>query len=162
MTSPSTPPLTIMFWPESAYGPTNQCIGLAAILRDRGHTIVFAAESSWAGKLAPFGFIEELVDLAEPAAEGDRIPEEDAGKFWTDFIAETAPEFRKPTFDQLETFIRPTFQALIDGAKYCEPRLRAIIAEHRPDVIVEDNVVIFPALLTAGAALRPHRVLQPA
>ena len=39
-------PLTIMFWPESAYGPTNQCIGLAAILRDRGHTIVFAAESS--------------------------------------------------------------------------------------------------------------------
>ncbi len=60
-------PLTIMFWPESAYGPTNQCIGLAAILRDRGHTIVFAAESSWAGKLAPLGFIEELVDLAEPA-----------------------------------------------------------------------------------------------
>ena len=65
-------PLTIMFWPESAYGPTNQCIGLAAILRDRGHTIVFAAESSWAGKLAPFGFIEELVDLAEPAQDADR------------------------------------------------------------------------------------------
>ena len=87
-----------MFWPESAYGPTNQCIGLAAILRDRGHTIVFAAESSWAGKLAAFGFIEELVDLAEPA-EG--AGEEDAGKFWTDFIAETAPEFRKPTIEQL-------------------------------------------------------------
>ncbi len=42
--------LTIMFWPESAYGPTNQCIGLAAILRERGHRIVFAAESSWAGQ----------------------------------------------------------------------------------------------------------------
>ncbi|BBY63636.1 hypothetical protein MHEL_18790 [Mycolicibacterium helvum] len=59
--------LTTMFWPESAYGPINQCIGLAAILRDRGHRIVFAAESSWAGKLVPFGFVEELVDLAEPA-----------------------------------------------------------------------------------------------
>jgi MGT family glycosyltransferase len=141
-------PLTIMFWPESAYGPTNQCIGLAALLRDRGHTIVFAAESSWAGKLAPFGFIEELVDLAEPA-EG--AADEDAGKFWTDFIAETAPEFRKPTVDQLESFIAPTYQALIDGAKYCEPRLRDIIARHRPDVIVEDNVVLFPALTTSGA-----------
>src|SRR5689334_1223558 len=142
-------PLTIMFWPESAYGPTNQCIGLAAILRDRGHTIVFAAESSWAGKLAPLGFVEELVDLAEPepAADGDA----DAGKFWTDFIAETAPEFRKPTVEQLESFVAPTYQALIDGAKYCEPRLREIIATHRPDVIVEDNVVIFPALTTAGA-----------
>jgi MGT family glycosyltransferase len=142
------PPLTIMFWPESAYGPTNQCIGLAAILRDRGHTIVFAAESSWAGKLSPFGFVEELVDLAEPA-EG--ASDEDAGAFWTDFIAETAPEFRKPTIEQLESFIQPTYQALIDGAKYCEPRLREIIAKHRPDVIVEDNVVLFPALTTAGA-----------
>jgi hypothetical protein len=142
-------PLTVMFWPESAYGPTNQCIGLAAILRDRGHTIVFAAESSWAGKLAPFGFIEELVDLAEPA-EG--ASDEDAGAFWTDFIAETAPEFRKPTVEQLGSFIQPTYQALIDGAKYCEPRLREIVAKHRPDVIVEDNVVLFPALVTSGAA----------
>jgi MGT family glycosyltransferase len=142
-------PLTVMFWPESAYGPTNQCIGLAAILRDRGHTIVFAAESSWAGKLAPLGFVEELVDLAEPepAADGDA----DAGKFWTDFIAETAPEFRKPTVQQLESFVAPTYQALIDGAKYCEPRLREIIATHRPDVVVEDNVVLFPALVTSGA-----------
>ncbi len=145
---PTPTPLTIMFWPESAYGPTNQCIGLAAILRDRGHRIVFAAERSWAGKLAPFGFVEELVDLAEPDPDAS---EEDAGKFWTDFIAETAPEFRKPTVDQLETFIAPTYQALIDGAKYCEPRLREIIAKHRPDVIVEDNVVLFPALTTSGA-----------
>jgi MGT family glycosyltransferase len=145
---PTPTPLTIMFWPESAYGPTNQCIGLAAILRDRGHTIVFAAESSWAGKLTPFGFVEELVDLAEPAED---TGEEDAGKFWSAFIAETAPEFRKPTIEQLASFIQPTYQALIDGAKYCEPRLREIVATHRPDVIVEDNVVIFPALTTSGA-----------
>jgi MGT family glycosyltransferase len=144
--------LTIMFWPESAYGPTNQCIGLAAILRDRGHTIVFAAESSWAGKLAPFGFTEELVDLAAPpdsSADGD-TGAEDPGAFWTDFIAETAPEFRKPTIAQLETFVAPTYQALIDGAKFCQPRLQQIIDTHRPDVIVEDNVVLFPALVTAG------------
>jgi MGT family glycosyltransferase len=147
MSTPSTP-LTIMFWPESAYGPTNQCIGLAAILRDRGHTIVFAAESSWAGKLAPLGFAEELVDLAAPT---DGAGDQDAGKFWTDFIAETAPEFRKPTIEQLATFIQPTYQALIDGAKYSEPRLREIIATHRPDVVVEDNVVLFPALVTSGA-----------
>lgn len=149
MAETPTTPLTIMFWPESAYGPTNQCIGLAAILRDRGHTIVFAAESSWAGKLAPLGFVEELVDLAEPAPATEG--EADAGKFWTDFIAETAPEFRKPTVDQLESFVAPTYQALIDGAKYCEPRLREIIATHRPDVVVEDNVVLFPALVTSGA-----------
>jgi MGT family glycosyltransferase len=141
--------LTVLFMPESAYGPTNQCIGLGKVLVDRGHHVVFAAESSWAGRLAPFGFVEDLVDLAAPDPDAG---EEAAGQFWIDFINETAPEFAKPTLDQLATFIQPTYQALIDGARYCEPRLRSIIAEHRPDVIVEDNVVSFPALMTSDAA----------
>ncbi|MFT4081888.1 MAG: glycosyltransferase [Nocardioides sp.] len=143
-----TRPLTVLFMPESAYGPTNQCIGVGKVLTDRGHSVVFAAERSWAGKLEPLGFTEDLVDLAEPAPDAGA---EEAGQFWIDFINETAPEFRKPTVDQLGTFIQPTYQALIDGAKYCEPQLREIIARHRPDVIVEDNVVAFPALTTSGA-----------
>jgi|FLOH01.1.fsa_nt_gi MGT family glycosyltransferase len=141
-------PLTFLFWPESAYGPTNQCIGIGKLLLDRGHRVVFAAESSWRGKLEQYGFEEELVDLAEPP-EGDSAGE-DAGAFWKEFIRETSPEFRKPTIQQLTTFVKPTFQALIDGAIYCEPRLREIIAKVKPDVVVEDNVVCFPALVTAG------------
>jgi MGT family glycosyltransferase len=141
--------LTVLFMPESAYGPTNQCIGLGKVLLDRGHRVVFAAERSWAGRLAPYGFVEDLVDLApsDPDA-GD----EAAGQFWIDFINQTAPEFAKPTVEQLATFVQPTYQALIDGATYCEPQLREIIARQRPDVVVEDNVVSFPALMTSGAA----------
>jgi MGT family glycosyltransferase len=141
-------PLTILFMPESAYGPTNQCVGIGKVLLERGHRVVFAAEASWKGKLAPMGFEEDLVDLAPPAEDAD---EQDAGQFWKDFIRDTAPEFRKPTVDQLATFMQPTWQALIDGAIYCEPQLREIIARVQPDVIVEDNVVTFPALLTSGA-----------
>jgi MGT family glycosyltransferase len=140
--------LTVLFLPESAYGPTNQCIGLGNLLIQRGHRVVFASESSWAGRLEPLGFEERLVDLAEP---DPNATDEDAGQFWTDFIAETAPEFRKPTTEQLATFVQPTYQALIDGAMYCEPALKAIIKEIRPDVLVEDNVVLFPALTTSGA-----------
>jgi MGT family glycosyltransferase len=140
--------LTVLFLPESAYGPTNQCIGLGNLLVKRGHRVVFASESSWAGRLEPLGFEERLVDLAEPDPDAT---EEDAGQFWTDFIAETAPEFRKSTTDQLDTFVKPTYQALIDGAMYCEPALKKIIDEVRPDVLVEDNVVLFPALTTSGA-----------
>jgi MGT family glycosyltransferase len=143
-------PLTILFMPESAYGPTNQCVGIGNVLLERGHRVVFAAEASWSGKLAPLGFEEDLVDLAPPEepVEGE---EPDAGKFWKDFIRETAPEFRKPTVAQLATFMQPTWQALIDGAVYCEPQLKQIIERVRPDVIVEDNVVSFPALLTSDA-----------
>src|SRR4029079_17370807 len=60
-------------------------------------------------------------------------------------------ESRRPTVEQLATFMQPTWQALIDGARYCEPQLREIITRQRPDVIVEDNVVAFPALMTSGA-----------
>jgi MGT family glycosyltransferase len=141
-------PLTILFMPESAYGPTNQCVGIGKVLLERGHRVVFAAEASWKGKLAPMGFEEDLVDLAPPAEEAD---DQDAGQFWKDFIRETAPEFRKPTIEQLATFMQPTWQALIDGSVYCEPHLREIIRRVRPDVVVEDNVVAFPALLTSGA-----------
>ncbi len=139
---------TFLFMPESAYGPTNNCIGIGRVLRDRGHRVVFAAEASWAGKLDALGFAEDLVDLAPPP-EGDA--EQDAGQFWTDFITETAPEFRKPTIEQLESFIKPTWQALIDGAKYCQQQHEEIIDRQHPDVIIEDNVNCFPALLTAGA-----------
>jgi UDP:flavonoid glycosyltransferase YjiC (YdhE family) len=56
--------------------------------------------------------------------------------------------FRKPTLEQLGEFIAPTFQALIDGAKYVQPRLTEIIDELQPDTIVEDNVVSFPAIMS--------------
>ncbi|MEU7001443.1 glycosyltransferase [Nonomuraea sp. NPDC046570] len=139
--------LTILFMPESAYGPTNNSIGIGDILRRRGHRVVFAAEASWKGKLEALGFEEDLVDLAPPAEDAE---EQDAGQFWKDFIRETAPEYRKSTLAQLETVTKPIWDSLIDGVKYCEPQLKAIIERVNPDVIVEDNVITFPALLTAG------------
>ncbi|MEV0237072.1 glycosyltransferase [Nonomuraea sp. NPDC050786] len=133
--------------PESAYGPTNNCIGIGDILRRRGHRVVFAAEASWKGKLEALGFEEDLVDLAPPPENAE---EQDPGQFWKDFIRETAPEYRKSTQEQLETVTKPIWVELIDGVKYCEPQLKAIIERVNPDVIVEDNVITFPALLTAG------------
>jgi MGT family glycosyltransferase len=140
-------PLTILFMPESAYGPTNNCIGIGDVLRRRGHRVVFAAEASWRGRLEPLGFTEDLVDLAPPGANA---ASQDAGQFWKDFIRDTAPEFRKPTIEQLDTWIRPVWAELVSGARYCQQQLTEIIERTRPDVIVEDNVVGFPALLTAG------------
>jgi MGT family glycosyltransferase len=141
-----TEPLTILFMPESAYGPTNNCIGIGDVLRRRGHRVVFAAEASWKGKLTALGFEEDLVELAPPPDD-----QQNAGQFWADFIRDTAPEFRKPTIEQLSGFLQPTWQALIDGAMYVEDQLQAILERARPDVIVEDNVVGFAALVTNGA-----------
>jgi MGT family glycosyltransferase len=141
----SETPATIAFFPEGAYGPTNNCVGIGDVLRRRGHRVVFIIEESFAGTLEAQGFEERLMRLTPPP-EVEEVP----GQFWKDFIRDTAPVFRTPTIEQLEGFIAPTFQALLDGAKYVDDRLREIIDDVQPDVIVEDNVVTFPALPASG------------
>jgi MGT family glycosyltransferase len=136
---------TIVFFPEGAYGPTNNCVAIGQVLRDRGHRVVFVLEESFAGNLEAQGFEERLMRLG-PAPE----QEEEPGQFWKDFIRETAPVFRQPTLDQLAAFIAPTFEALCDGARYVDDRLAEIFDELRPDAIVEDNVVCFPAIHASG------------
>ncbi|HEX3630379.1 MAG TPA: nucleotide disphospho-sugar-binding domain-containing protein [Candidatus Dormibacteraeota bacterium] len=102
-------------------------------------------EESFAGTLAGRGFEEQLMRLKpKPAME------EAPGQFWKDFIRQTAPEFRKPTLEQIETLTAPIWAELIDGSKYVNRRLEEIFDTVEPDVIVQDNVVAFPAVLTAG------------
>ena len=136
---------TIVFFPEGAFGPTNNCVGIGQVLRARGHRVVFIVEESFAGRLEAQGFEERLMRLGPPP-ETEEVP----GQFWIDFIRDTAPIFRKPTIEQLGEFIQPTWEALIDGAKHVDGRLREIIDELRAEVIVEDNVVGFPALPASG------------
>ncbi|MGA8217878.1 MAG: nucleotide disphospho-sugar-binding domain-containing protein [Solirubrobacterales bacterium] len=136
---------TVVFFPEGAFGPTNNCIGIGEVLRHRGHRVVFVIEESFAGTLEEKGFEESLMRLAPPPEV-----EEEPGQFWKDFIRETAPVFRKSTFDQLGEFIAPTWEALLDGARYVDERLAEIFEEVKPDVIVEDNVCSFPAIPASG------------
>ncbi len=137
--------MTVVFFPEGAFGPTNNCVGIAQALQRRGARAVFVVEESFAGTLAAQGFEERLVRLKPAPA----LPEE-PGQFWKDFIRETAPELRRPPIEQLAGLVRPIWAELIEGARFAEERLGQIFAELRPAVIVEDNVVAFPAVLRAG------------
>ena len=67
---------TIVFFPEGAYGPTNNCVGIGDVLRRRGHRVVFVIEESFKGTLEAKGFEERLLRL-QPATDA----EEDPGQF---------------------------------------------------------------------------------
>ena len=154
---------TVVFFPEGAYGPTNNCVGIGQVLGARGARVVFVVEESFAGTLDAQGFEEALMRLKPPPAA-----EEAPGQFWKDFVRETAPEFRKPTIDQLEGFVLPVWQELVDGARYVDERLAEIFADVKPDVIVEDNVVGFPAVVASRipwvriASCNPLELKDPA
>ena len=138
---------TIVFFPEGAFGPTNNCVGIGRVLLEHGERVVFVVEESFGGTLEAQGFEEALMRLKPPLTGSAPVT---PGQFWKDFVRDTAPEFRKPTIEQLETFILPVWQELVDGARYVDDRLREIFAELEPDVIVEDNVVAFPAVPASG------------
>src|SRR6201996_5200096 len=131
---------TVVFFPEGAFGPTNNCVGIGDVLRRRGHRIVFIVEESFAGTLEAQGFEERTVRLGPPPET-----EEAPGQFWKDFIRDTAPVFRKSTIDQLTEFIAPTFQALIDGSRYVDAELVEIIGGPQPELRVEEQGGTFPA-----------------
>jgi MGT family glycosyltransferase len=137
---------TAVFFPEGAFGPTNNCVGIGDVLRRRGHRVVFVLEESFAGTLEAKGFEEARMRLKPPP----EVPEQ-PGQFWKDFIRDTAPQFRRPTIEQLEGLIRPIWEELIAGARFVDDRLRDIFEELRPDVVVQDNVVAFPAVLAGRA-----------
>ena len=120
---------TIVFFPEGAFGPTNNCVGIGDVLR----------RPRPPGRLRHRGVVRRhargeglrgAADAARPAAAEPEEP----GQFWKDFIRETAPVFRRPTIEQLGEFIAPTWQALIDGARYVDERLAEIFDELAPDV----------------------------
>ena len=137
---------TIAFFPEpGAWGPANNCVAIAEVLADRGHRIVFVIDESFEGVLEKRGFEERLMRMAPPE-------EADAGADpWAEFIRVTAPEFRKPTIEQIATVTKPIWEALVAGERYSHGRLLEIWADVRPDVVVTDNVTGYAAVELAGA-----------
>ena len=84
------------------------------------------------------------------------------GQFWKDFIRDTAPVFRSSTQEQLAGFILPTWQALVEGARYVDGRLTEIFDELAPDVDRRGQRVRVSRHPGQRPALGADRVLQPA
>jgi MGT family glycosyltransferase len=138
---------TIAFVPEpGAWGPTNNCAAMAGVLRRRGHRVVFVVDESFAGVLEARGFEERRFRMAPPDESAD-----EAADPWGEFIRLTAPEFRKPTIEQIATVTKPIWQALVAGEQYSHEGIMAAWDDVRPDVVVTDNVTGYPAVELADA-----------
>ncbi|TML09987.1 MAG: glycosyl transferase, partial [Actinobacteria bacterium] len=63
---------TVVFFPEGAFGPTNNCVGIGQVLKARGARVVFVVEESFAGTLEAQGFEEALMRL-KPVPDGSAL-----------------------------------------------------------------------------------------
>jgi len=137
-------PKTIVFFPEAAFGPALNCVGIAQACRDLGHRPVFIADRSFAGTFAKYGFEERLVDMSEP------VDAAKASQFWKDFIASHLPHFRLSPIEQVATYVVPVWEAVVDSAIHVEPELRRALKDIPADLICVDNIILFPAITRAG------------
>lgn len=136
---------TIVFFPEAAFGPALNCVGIAQKLRAMGHRPVFVCDRGFKGVFANYGFEENLVDMSGGMSDAE------VAKFWADFIAGHLPHFRLSPIDQLATYVIPVWEAIVESAILAEAGLDAHLKRIRPDVVCVDNVILFPAIKRAGA-----------
>jgi MGT family glycosyltransferase len=135
---------TIAFFPEGAFGPALNSVGIAQACTALGHRCVFLRDPGFAGVFEGYGFEEFEVNLSEPMA-----PEEMA-KYWSDFINGHIPNFRKSPYEQIDTYVKECWEAILETAIWAEKDLPRVLGEIRPDLVCIDNVILFPAAKRHG------------
>jgi len=135
---------TIAFFPEGAFGPALNSVGIAQACREQGHRAVFICDPGFRGVFSEYGFEEFEVNLSEP------MPPEQAANYWSDFIQQHIPNFHKSAYDQIDNYVKDCWEAIVDAAKWAQKGLPEVLNEIKPDLICVDNVILFPAIKQSG------------
>jgi spermidine/putrescine ABC transporter ATP-binding subunit/MGT family glycosyltransferase len=135
---------TIAFFPEAAYGPALNSVGIAQAVQALGHKAVFLSDPGFVDVYREYGFEAHPVNLSEP------MPPEQMAKFWEDFINGHIPNFRKSPYDQIDNYVKDCWTAIVDSAKWAQKDLPGVLDKIKPDVICVDNVILFPAIKQFG------------
>lgn len=135
---------TIAFFPEGAFGPALNSVGIAQACQALGHRAVFICDPGFAGVFKGYGFEEFTVNLSAP------MPAEQMAKYWVDFINGHIPNFRKSPYEQIDNYVKDCWEAIVDTAVWAQKELPQVLAEIKPDVICIDNVILFPATKQYG------------
>ena len=89
---------TIVFFPEGAFGPALNSVGIAQVCKEMGHNPVFVADAGFGGVFEGYGFEEHLISMSEP------MEPEAMARYWVDFINGQIPNFRTPPIDDRLSF----------------------------------------------------------
>ena len=135
---------TIVFFPEAAFGPALNSVGIAQACTELGHQAVFVADVGFEGVFAGYGFEERLIHMSEPMAP------EDSAKYWSDFINSHVPNFRKSPYDQIDNYVKECWEAIVETSVWAEKELPQTLEAIAPDLICIDNVILFPAAKRYG------------
>ena len=134
----------IAFFPEAAYGPALNSVGIAQACKALGHAAVFLTAPDMEGVYAAYGFPEHLVNMAPP------MPAEEVAQYWQNFINGHIPNFDKTPYEQIDNYVRDCWDAIVDTAVWAQKDLPQVLDRVQPDLICVDNVILFPEVKQFG------------
>ncbi|MYD78850.1 MAG: glycosyltransferase [Gammaproteobacteria bacterium] len=135
---------TIAFFPEGAFGPALNSVGIAQACTEMGHRCVFLTDPGFAGVFSDYGFEERTVRLSE------EMPPGEMAKYWSNFIDGHIPNFNLTPYQQIDNYVKECWEAIVDTAIWAEKDLPSVLSDLDPDLICIDNVILFPAAKQFG------------
>ena len=135
---------TIAFFPEAAFGPALNSVGIAQEVKKQGHNPVFICDKGFEGVFSQYGFEEHHVNMSEPMSA------EEMAKYWVDFINGHIPNFNKQPIDQIENYVKDCWDAIVETSVWAQKDLPNVLDKIKPDIICIDNVILFPATKQYG------------
>ncbi len=137
-----TKPIIAMF-PEASFGSALNCVGIAQQLQRAGAVPVFLCHHGFTGVFAEYGFKEYRLPAATATSR-------QTDETWQAFVTAHLGHFNQDPTAQLITYVAPTWEAIVDTAIQAENGLETLLKRIKPDAIVLDNVIMFPAIANAG------------
>jgi MGT family glycosyltransferase len=137
-------PRTIAFFPEAAYGPALNSVGIGQAVARLGHKVVFLSDPGFVDVYRGYNFETLPVNLSEP------LPPAQMARFWEDFINGHIANFYKSPYEQIDNYVRDCWTAIVESARYAQRDLPGVLRQAQPDLICVDNVILFPALKQHG------------
>ncbi|SVB48311.1 uncharacterized protein METZ01_LOCUS201165, partial [marine metagenome] len=136
----------IAVFPEpGAIGPAMNLVGICQGLREIGHDPVFVLEPGLKDTAASYGFEEHYVSCMEPMSA------EAQARYWDDFMIKYMPTFKTSPYNQIATYVKGCWEAIIYTSEWSVKNgLDKVFADIKPDLIINDNVALYPATEQAG------------
>jgi MGT family glycosyltransferase len=131
---------TIALFPEAAFGPALNSVGIGQALKKLGHKVVFLSDPGFLDVYKGYGFEAHAVNLSEP------MPADEMAKFWSNFINGRIPNFRKSPYEQIDNYVKDCWSMIVETAKWAEKDLPGVLQRIKPDCVCVDNVILFPAI----------------
>jgi MGT family glycosyltransferase len=133
----------IALFPEASFGSALNCVGIAQQLQRQGTVPVFLCHPGFNGVFAEYGFKEYQLPANATAKQQTE-------ETWQAFVTAHLKHFNQDPTAQLVTYVAPTWEAIVDTAIQVEAGLELLLKRIKPDAIVLDNVIMFPAIANAG------------